>query len=154
MCVCYFTINMCNISYVHLYLRLRLFLHIGKYELKLTPTIPMHCHRVFLFSVGRFLILFSSTERPAFHRPGPLTYWTNPYSWQVTVPVPVRMLSSPPSHPAGVSTLSARPPETPDTGRCLVLFHLVASGLSFSGKGRSDRRKSYLHFHLSPRIIL
>lgn len=70
------------------------------------------------------------------------------------VPAPARMLSSPPSRPAGVSTLAARPPPNPDAGRCVVLFHLVASGLSLSGKGRSDWRKSYLHFHLLARIIL
>lgn len=81
--VCYFTMNMCNGSCVRLYLRPRLFLHIGKYALKLVPTIPMRRHRVLLLSVGTLLILFCSSEWPAFHRPGRLTYWTSPHSWQV-----------------------------------------------------------------------
>lgn len=141
-CVCYFTMNMCNGSCVRLYLRPRLFLHIGKYALKLVPTIPMRCHRVWLLSVGTLLILFCSSERPAFHRPGRLTYCPCTHA-----------IISALSPCWGFHTLCQAAP-TPDAGRCVVLFHLVASGLSFSGKGRSDWRKSYLHFHLLARIIL
>lgn len=74
---------MWNGSCVRFYLRPRPFLHIGKYALKLVPTIPMRRHRVLLLSVGTLLILFCSSEWPAFHRPGRLTYWTSPHSWQV-----------------------------------------------------------------------
>lgn len=101
------------------------------WKVKLIPTIPTHRHRVFLFSVGTFLILFCSRERPAFHRPGRRTYWTHPHSWQVAGSVPACQLSAPPSHPAGISTLPARPPPNPRRGPLLGALSSSGFGTEF-----------------------